>query len=105
MRELIPLCCLLMELQGVFSFKSIVAHATCTIFEDNQGAIALAKVPTMTPHSKHIVILHHFFRENVRREEIDVVHVATDDQLVDMLTKKGLVQVKFEKLRKMLMGW
>ena len=66
--------------------------------------IGLAKVPMMMPHSKHIAIPYHFFRENVQRKEIDVVHVATDGQLADMLTK-GLVQVKFEKLRKVLMGW
>ena len=58
----------------------------------------------MTPRSKHKAIPYHFFKENVRRKEVDVVHVATDDQLADMLTK-GLVQVNFEKLRKILMGW
>ena len=85
-------------------FKSSVAHMACTVFEDNQGAIALAKVLTMMPHSKHIAIPYHFFIEYVRRKKIDGVHVATNNQLVDMLTK-GLVQVKFEKLRKMPMGW
>ena len=98
MRKLITLHRLLMKLQGVFSFKSSVARTACMIFEDNQGAITLAKVPTMTPRSKHIAIPYHFFRENVRQK------LATDDQVADMLTK-GLVQVKFEKLRKMLMGW
>ena len=104
MRELIPLCCLLMELQGVFLYKSSVARMACTVFEDNQGAIALAKVPTITPCPKHIAILYHFFRENIQREEIDVLHVVTDDHLVKILAK-GLVQVKFETLRKMPMGW
>ena len=33
-----------------------------------------------------------------------MVHVETDNQLADMLTK-GLVQVKFESLREKLMGW
>ena len=103
MRELIPLRRLLLELQGVFSFKSSVARTACTVFEDNQGAIALAKVPMMTPRSKHIAVPYHFFREDVRRKESDAVHVATDDQLADMVTE-GLVQVKLEKLQKMLMG-
>ena len=79
MRELIPLRRLLMELQGVFSFKTSVARTACTVVEDNQGAIALAKVPTMTPRSKHIAIPYHFFRDNVRRKIIDAEHVATDE--------------------------
>ena len=64
----------------MFSFKSSVAHTACTVFEDNQGVIALAKVPANTPRSKHIAILYHFFREHVRRKKIDVVYVATNDQ-------------------------
>merc|ERR1712127_471443 len=104
MRELIPLRRLLKELQVAFHFESSIARTASTVFEDNMGALTLANVPKLTPRSKHIAIPYHFFREHVRRKEIDVVHVSTDDQLADMLTK-GLVQVKFEKLRKMLMGW
>ena len=65
MRKVIPLRHLLLELQSVLSFKSSVAHTACTVFEDNQGVVALAKVPTMTPRSKPVTIPYHFFREYV----------------------------------------
>ena len=53
MRELIPSRRLLKELQGAFAFDSGSMSAALTVFEDNQGAIALANVPKMTPRSKH----------------------------------------------------
>jgi len=35
------------------------------IFEDNQGAIALANAPQMTPYTMHIGLKYHFFHEHV----------------------------------------
>ena len=104
MRELIPLRRVLKELQGVLKFKSSVSSTACTLFEDNQGAVTLANVPKMTPRSKHIAIPYHFFREHVKKKEVEVKYIKTDDQLADLLTK-GLVEVKFEGLRDKLMGW
>ena len=104
MRELIPLRRLLKELQVAFNFESSIARTASTVFEDNMGALTLANVPKLTPRSKHIAIPYHFFREFVRKKEVAVVHVSTDNQLADLLTK-GLVQVKFESLREKLMGW
>ena len=69
-----------------------------------RGAVALANVPKMTPRSKHIAIPYHFFREHVRKNEVEVRHISTDKQLADLLTK-GLVEAKFEGLRDKLMGW
>ena len=104
MRELIPLRRLLKELQVAFKFESSIARTASTVFEDNMGALTLANVPKLTPRSKHIAIPYHFFREFVRKKEVAVVHVSTENQLADLLTK-GLVQVKFESLREKLMGW
>ena len=104
MRELITLRRVLKEIQGVLNFKSSVSLAACTRFEYNQGAVTLANVLRMTPCSKHIAIPYHFFREHVKKKEVEVKHISTDDQLADLLTK-GLVEVKFKNLRDKLMGW
>jgi len=95
---------LLEEFQGVFHFESSATRTASTVFEDNMGALTLANVPKLTPRSKHVAIPYHFFREFVRKKEVAVVHVSTDNQLADLLTK-GLVQVKFESHREKLMGW
>ena len=60
----------------------------CTlIHEDNVSAIHLACNPATTPNSKHIDIRHHFLRERVERGEFKVVHVRSDLQRADFLTK------------------
>ncbi|OWY97683.1 hypothetical protein PHMEG_00031731, partial [Phytophthora megakarya] len=57
------------------------------VLEDNQGAIALASNAGYNARTKHVDIKHHFIRENVSRDMIDVNYVSTKDQLADMLTK------------------
>jgi hypothetical protein len=57
------------------------------VWEDNQGAIALASNAGYTARTKHVDIRHHFIRENVVRNIITVDYVTTEDQLADMLTK------------------
>ena len=54
--------------------------------------------------SKHIAIPYHF-SEHVKKKEVEVNHISTDEQLIDLLTKGGLVEVKFESLRDKSMGW
>ena len=58
-----------------------------TVFEDNKGAIQLAKNPVCTSNSKHIDVRHHFLRELVLRGELDIVHVESGQQRADFLTK------------------
>ena len=60
----------------------------CTlIHEDNVSAIHLACNPATTPNSKHIDIRHHFIRERVERGGVKVVHVRSNLQRADFLTK------------------
>jgi Reverse transcriptase (RNA-dependent DNA polymerase)/Integrase core domain/GAG-pre-integrase domain len=54
---------------------------------DNQGCIALAKNPQFHARSKHIDIQHHFIREKVESEEIDLVFCRTEDMIADIMTK------------------
>mmetsp|Transcript_31063 Transcript_31063/g.45455 ORF Transcript_31063/g.45455 Transcript_31063/m.45455 type:complete len:340 (+) Transcript_31063:1620-2639(+) len=104
MRELIPLKRILAELNGVFKFELEGALTKSTVFEDNASAVQLATVPKMTPRSKHIALHYHFFRKFIGDGIVEVKHVSTDLQIADIFTK-GLGDTKFEKLRKLLMGW
>jgi predicted metallo-beta-lactamase superfamily hydrolase len=54
---------------------------------DNQNAIKLFENLIFHDRTKHIVIRHHFIREKVNEKEIEVNHVASSDQLVDIFTK------------------
>ena len=78
--------------------------AKCKAFEDNAGAIELAKAPKLRPRTKHINIKYHHFREHVERGEITIEKIDTSEQLADLGTKP-LTRKPFEKLRKKLQGW
>jgi hypothetical protein len=47
---------------------------------------------------KHIEIRHHFLRDHVLKEDIDIIHVNTEDQLADIFMKP-LDEKRFCKLR------
>ena len=64
------------------------ARMPCIVmYEDNEGAIHIAKHPISNSNSKHIDVRHHFLRELVERKEIDLTHVASKYQHADFLTK------------------
>ena len=50
------------------------------LFEDNEGAIQIAKHPISNSNSKRIDVRQHFLRELVERKEIKIIHVASKYQ-------------------------
>ena len=75
-------------LRYLWSFIFPDRDVGCTlIHEDTVSAIHLACNPATTPNSKHIDIRHHFIRERVERGEFKVVHVRSNLQRADFLTK------------------
>ena len=65
------------------------------MYEDNEGAIQIAKYLISNSNSKHIDVKHHFLRELVERKEIEIIHVALQYQYADFLTK-ALPEREFE---------
>ena len=57
------------------------------LFEDNEGAIQIAKHPISNSNSKHIDVRHHFLRQLVEQKEVEIIHVASQYQHADFLTK------------------
>jgi hypothetical protein len=104
MRDLIPARRLIEEILPPFGINLESTKTHSTVFEDNEGAIALANSPKMTLRTKHIGIKYHFFREHVKSGNIGIQHVSSENQIADVFTK-GLTVIKFERLRKKLLGW
>ena len=75
--------------------------APTTIYEDNQGAIELAKNAKFHNRTKHIDICHHFVRERVLSNEIRVIYCPSEVMVADIMTK-GLPKCTFEKLGNLL---
>ena len=105
LRETIPIMNLIKKLKK----RNIDVYSTspkiyCTAFEDNNGALELAKVPKMRTRTKHINIVYHHFRDFVQKGLIHVHPIDTLDQIAGIFTKP-LDRKSFLKFRKMLMGW
>ena len=77
-----------------------------TVWEDNAGALALAKLDPgqHTARSKFFDSKVHWFRSFLKPNSIVVEKIETENQLGDLFTK-GLKRDQFEILRKKMIGW
>ena len=82
---------LMLELTGVLPDKILV-------FEDNMGALFLAKNQADHRRSKHIDVRYHFTRFYVQEGVVDIQKLDTRDMIADVFTK-ALPRVRFEELR------
>ena len=108
-RDLLPVVNIVKQLCKSVGFSTdFASNIHVKIHEDNVGALTLGKMEPRryTPRSKHYAIKYHWFREHVanKANNIQLVKIDTKNQLGDIFTK-GLTQVPFEHLRRLLMGW
>ena len=76
----------------------------CKLFEDNNGAIKLAKAPKICPRTKHIALKYNHFREHVRKGLIEIIPIDILEQVADKFTKAFPFPI-FHYLREKMMGW
>ena len=81
-----------------------IPRVHCKVFEDNSGALEMSRLPKMRPHTKHINIRMHHFREHVREGKISIHKIPTDYQLADIATK-GQPQPLYESQRESITLW
>ena len=74
-----------------------LAQAT-TVYEDNQGYIKLANSEKLNARTEHIDVRHHYLRDLVDCNMINLVDCETDSMIEDALTKP-IPRPKFEELR------
>ncbi len=71
------------------------------IYCDNINSILLANNPVYHARTKHIEVHYHFIRKKVLAKKIDLIHVSTEDQVVEIFTK-ALGTYNLKKFQKML---
>ena len=105
LREVIPLMGLITEARahGV-SIDDLPPKIHCTFFEDNSGALELARLPKIHPRTKHINQSYHHFRDHVVRKDIIIEATPTEHQIADILNKP-LAESAFTRHRKAIIGW
>jgi hypothetical protein len=65
--------------KGFSSKEDIPPKVHCKAFEDNSGALELARAPKMRPRTKHINIIYHYFRQHVRDKLISIHPIKTTE--------------------------
>lgn len=105
LRKTIPLMELVQEMSDLGyptgHTKPIIKY---TLFEDNEGAAHMARVPKMRPRTRHINIKYHHFRGYVDSDKVLVESIDTEEQPADMMTKLSNATRK-KKHRRKIMGW
>ena len=65
------------QLEKTLNIESRRPSVKCKVFEDNNGAIELAKAPKIRPRTKHIALKYHRFREHIRKRLIEINPIET----------------------------
>jgi hypothetical protein len=106
-RDLFPLIDITQEIcSALLLHPPDTAQMHIKIQEDNVGTLIFGQLEPrrMTPRSKHYPVKYHWFWEHLAPCKIQLVKIATNNQLGDIFTK-GPNKASFKNLRKMLMGW
>jgi len=93
--------CEIVWLQKLLSDSGQSVDAPLVIYCDNISSILLANNPVYHAKTKHIEVHYHFIKEKVLAKTIDLIHVSTENQVVDIFTK-ALSTNELRKFRKML---
>jgi hypothetical protein len=114
-RELLPLRRILEDINK-HSFVNLLppssSHITAQnnippskVYEDNNACIILATTEThFKPRTKHISLKYHHFHDQIRNGHLQIIKVNTHSNIADIFTKP-LTRLKFQTIRRLLMGW
>ena len=65
------------QLEKTLNIESKRPSVKCKVFEDNNGAIELAKAPKIRPRTKHIALKYHHYRKHIRKGLIEINPIDT----------------------------
>ena len=90
--------------RGILAFlMPSVGSMGIGVYEENKGAIDLAKKNLSSPNSKHIDVRHHFLMGMAACGDISVQYLRSANQQADILTKV-IGGESFERYRAFLLG-
>jgi hypothetical protein len=79
-QDVLPIMFLVQEIcKKGFQVICTKPYVYCKVFEDNSGALELARLPTLRPRTKHINVCYHHFPEHVRNGLVKIFPVGTEN--------------------------
>ena len=87
MKELTPFTGLAKDLSLIFDKDKMKSKVKCTLFEDNNGALELAKTPKYRLRTKHIALKYYHFRNSVKEGRVENLVIYAAEQITDVFTK------------------
>jgi hypothetical protein len=94
--DVIPIMGLLQEMREQdFKVLCTKLYMYCKVFEDNSGALKLARLHKLCPRTKHINVCYHHFHGHVRKGLIKIFPIDIKDHFAEALTKL-LAQIIFQ---------
>jgi hypothetical protein len=88
LRDVLPIMFLVQEnCKKGFQVICTKPYVYCKVFEDNFGALELARLPKLCPCTKHINVFYHHVCKYVRNGLVKIFPVGTKNQIADALTK------------------
>ncbi|WVZ58327.1 hypothetical protein U9M48_008608 [Paspalum notatum var. saurae] len=76
-----------------------LTYGRVPILCDSSSAISVAKNPVLHSRTKHIDVRYHFLRDNFKKGIIDIVKVASENQVVGEGVDKALIKGEIEGLK------
>ena len=104
LRDVIEMMQMLTEFNAKGYKLPVKPTIRCKLFEDNSGALEIARVQKYRPRTRHLCASLHHFRSFVASGKINILSVGTKDQIADPLTK-GCEKALYYKHRKTTYGW
>ncbi len=102
LHDVIPIMGLLQEMrERKFQVICTEPYVYCKVFEDNSGALELARLPKLRPRTKHINVCYHHFHEHVWKGLIRIFPIDMKEQITNALMKP-LAQNDFQRHRRFL---
>ena len=89
----------MLEISSVFGMIFDSRNSYTTTFEENKGAIQLAKEPKYRPKQSHLSIKWYHFREHTKQGTSNIVYIETNEQQSEIM-KQILAKAQFEYMRK-----
>jgi hypothetical protein len=80
-----------------FKVICVEPYVYCEVFDNNAGALELARLPKLRSRTKHINVCYHHFCKHMQKGLIKIFPLNTEDQIADALTKKALAQNDFQR--------